>query len=116
MLIAVWTSKSVTALIAPGLCVPVILGLPFLIHNCIVTDHAAHICIDKNLNYDLLNPLPVSPPPPHKPRLKQQIADTKVDKKLMLSELMLVCNDHFKNHKLCPHVTGEINMTGAICE
>ena len=59
MLIAVWTSKSVTALIAPGLCVPVILGLPFLIHNCIVTDHAAHTCIDKNLNYDLLNPLPV---------------------------------------------------------
>lgn len=26
-----WTSKTVHALIAPGLCMPVILGLPFLI-------------------------------------------------------------------------------------
>ena len=38
---AVWTSKSVKALIAPGLCMPIILGLPFLIHNTVVTDHAA---------------------------------------------------------------------------
>ena len=30
---AIWTSKTVTALIAPGLCMPVILGLPFLTHN-----------------------------------------------------------------------------------
>ena len=42
-----WTSKTVKALIVPNLCMPVILGLPLLIHNNIVMDHAAHSCIDK---------------------------------------------------------------------
>ena len=82
---AVWTSKSVKALITPNLCMPVILRLPFLIHNTIVTDHAARTCIDKTSNYDLLNPLPVFPPPPPKPRLHEQLAETKADKKLMLA-------------------------------
>ena len=111
---AKWTSKSVKALIAPGLCMPIILGLPFLIHNCIITNHAARTCIDKLSNYDLLNPLPVSPPPPRKPRLREQLAETKVDKKLMLSELMLVCNDRLKDHKLCPQITTDFNVVGAI--
>lgn len=62
-----WTSQTVKAIIAPGLCAPVILGLPFLQHNSIVTDHVDHTCIDKKSNYDLLNPLPCSPPPPPKP-------------------------------------------------
>jgi len=61
---AMWTLKMVKVLIAPGLCMPIILGLPFLIHNCIITDHAAHTCIDKVSNYDLLNPLCMTPPPP----------------------------------------------------
>jgi len=43
-----WTSQTVKAIIAPGLCAPVILGLPFLQHNSIVTDHASCTCIDKN--------------------------------------------------------------------
>lgn len=29
---------------------------------------------------------------------------------------MLVCNDHFKNHKLRPHITGDFNVAGAICD
>ena len=111
---AIWTSKTVKALITPGLCMPVILGLPFLIHNHVVTDHACRTCIDKTLNYDLLNPDPVSPPPPQKLCVKEQIAETKVDKKLVSAELILVCNNHFKNHKLLPHVTGEFNIAGAI--
>ena len=111
---AVWTSKTVKVLFAPGLCMPVILGLPSLIHNHIVTDHACRTCIDKTSNYDLLNPTPVSPPPPWKPRVKEQIAETKADKKLVLAELMLVCDNHFKNHKLHPHVTGNFNVAGAI--
>ena len=90
---AVWTSNSVKALIVPNLCMPVILGLPFLIHNTIITDHAARTCVDKSSKYDLLNPLPVSPPPPPKPCLCEQLAETKADKKLMLAELMMVCND-----------------------
>jgi len=48
--------------------------------------------------------------------LKEQIAETKADKKLMLSELMLICNDRFKNHKLQPHVTENFNVAGAIQE
>jgi hypothetical protein len=36
-----WKSKTVCAMIAPSLCVPVILGGPFLAHNNIVVDHAA---------------------------------------------------------------------------
>ena len=51
---------------------------------------------------------------PQKLCVKEQIAETKADKKLVLAELMLVCNNHFKNHKLCPHVTGEFNIAGAI--
>ena len=77
---ATWTSKTVKALIAPNLCMPVILGLPFLMHNTIVTDHAARTCIDKTVNYDLLNPPTISPPPPPKPRLREQLAETKADK------------------------------------
>lgn len=36
-----WTSRTVLAVIAPGLCAPIILGLPFLKSNHIVVDHAA---------------------------------------------------------------------------
>ena len=100
--------------IAPGLCMPVILRLPFLTHNAIVTDHEASTCIDKYSKYDLLNPAPVTPPPARKPRLKEQIAETKADKKLVLSELMMVCNDRFKNHKLRPEITENFNVAGAI--
>lgn len=109
-----WTSKTVKALIAPNLCMPVILGLPFLIHNTIVTDHAACSCIDKSTNYNLLNPLPISPPPSPKPRLCEQLKETKADKKLVLSELLMVCNDRFKIHKLRPKVTENFNVAAAI--
>jgi hypothetical protein len=33
-----WAAKTVHAIIAPSLCTPVILGLPFLMHNKIVVD------------------------------------------------------------------------------
>jgi hypothetical protein len=36
-----WTSNTVRALIAPGLCAPIILGLPWLARNHIVIDHHA---------------------------------------------------------------------------
>jgi len=61
---SVWTSCKAKAIISPGLCAPVILGLPFLQHNSIVTDHANRSCIDKKTNYDLLNPPPCLPPSP----------------------------------------------------
>jgi len=60
-----WTSKTVRALIAPSLCAPVILGLPFLAHNNIVIDHALRTAIDKVSGFDLLNP--TAPPAPNRP-------------------------------------------------
>ena len=52
-------SKSVCALLALNLCMPLLLGMPFLSHNCIVIDHELHTCIAKNNNYNLLHPLPI---------------------------------------------------------
>ncbi|KIK01091.1 hypothetical protein K443DRAFT_678677, partial [Laccaria amethystina LaAM-08-1] len=40
-----WTSRTVRTLATPGLCTPIILGLPWLSHNSIITDHAARRCI-----------------------------------------------------------------------
>ena len=61
---SLWTSHKAKAIIAPGLCAPIILGLPFLQHSSIVTDHANCSCIDKKTNYDLVNPPPCLPPSP----------------------------------------------------
>lgn len=79
---AAWTSKLIRAIITPGICMPIILGLPWLIHNKIVTDHDARTCVDKITNYDLLNPPPILPPPPPKLKVKEQIKNTKADKKI----------------------------------
>jgi hypothetical protein len=100
LLDAQWTSKTVKALVTLRLCAPIILRLPWLIHNSIVTDHMAHTCIDKKTSYDLLNPPTVIPPPPHKLCLHEQIKEMKADKKLMLAELMMVCNDRLKILKI----------------
>ena len=111
-----WTSRSVKALITPGLCVPIILRLPWLEHNVIVIDHTAHTCIDKINSYDLLNPPPVLPPLPPKPKLCKQIKLTKADKKLVLTELMMVCNDRLQHLKLKPKKVMEFNVVGAVCK
>lgn len=57
-----WTSRTVRTIVTPGLCAPVILGLPFLAHNKIVVDHDKRTAIAKDANFDLLHP--VAPPPP----------------------------------------------------
>jgi hypothetical protein len=57
------------AIIALGLCVPLLLSIPFLEANHIVIDCNLHTVIDKCCNYDLLNPeiiKPRVPPPPPK--------------------------------------------------
>src|SRR5258705_237221 len=83
-----FVAKPVRALITPGLCMPVILGLPWLEHNKIVCDHADRACIVKGLNYDLLHPPTISPPKPPKLKLKQQLAYNKQLKKFALKELV----------------------------
>ena len=109
-----WTSCSVKAIITPGLCATIIFGLPWLEDNNIVTDHSAYTWIDKKNDYDLLN-LPVMLPPTL-PKLKihEQIKSMKADKKLVLAELMMVCNDGIKHLKLKPDEVKEFNVAGAI--
>jgi len=51
-----WSSQTVHAVVTPGLCTDVILGLPFLKVNKIVTDHSNNTCVAKDHGYDLLNP------------------------------------------------------------
>ena len=46
-------SHTIFAVIAPGLCMPIIFGLPFLEINSIVCDHKEWACIDKKTNYNL---------------------------------------------------------------
>jgi hypothetical protein len=94
-----WTSRSVRAMIAPGLCAPMILGLPFLVRNNIVVDAAAHTVIDKTCGFDLLNP--VAPPlKPPKQKLQDFFKELQEDCKLMVAELKMVCNDrlHHMSH------------------
>jgi len=45
-----WTSKLVVAVIAPGLCTSILLGLPFLVHNRIVVDHEIPSAIVKGMH------------------------------------------------------------------
>lgn len=111
-----WTSRVVKAIVTPGLCLPIILGLPWLERNSIVTNHAARTCIDRIKSYDLLNPPPVVPPLPPKLKLREQIKMTKADKKLVLAELMMVCQDRLKNSKLKPEQVKEFDVAGAIRE
>jgi hypothetical protein len=111
-----WTSRVVKAIVTPDLCLPIILGLPWLERNSIVTDHVARTCIDKINLYDLLNPPPIVPPLPPKPKLREQIKITKADKKLVLAELMMVVHDRLKNAKLRPEQVKDFNVAGAIRE
>ena len=90
-----WCSKRVRALIAPNLCMPLIFGLPFLVHNNIVTDHSLRSCIDKKSGYNLLNPIRVSPPSP-KLSPKEKRTKIKKHKREFLRELRKVCDDRLK--------------------
>jgi len=110
----VWTSKTIHAIIAPGLCMPVVLGLPFLIHNDIVTDHAEHSCIDKKTGYNFLNPKPVIPPPPPRKRAIDQIKFTKSAKKAALTELKEICRQRVKDRKLTFEPVNDVDVVAAI--
>lgn len=88
-----WQSRAVRAIIAPNLCAPVILGLPFLEVNCIVVDHELRTCIDKTSKYDLLNPVLPPPPPGPKLKLRKHIEFTKEANKLVQAELKWVLTE-----------------------
>jgi len=92
-----WTSRTIRAIIAPGLAVPLLLRGPFLSHNCLVIDHDSRTCIVKNSEYDLLNP------PIYKPKMKTPIATRHELKRLrkdVICELKSVLqNRHDDNEK-----------------
>lgn len=87
-----YSTRTVRALVAPKLCHPVILGLPFLLHNSIVVDTRNNTIIGNNEKFDLLHP--VSPAVTLlKPKTKiwETIAKVKIFHKKMIAELQLVC-------------------------
>jgi Retroviral aspartyl protease len=96
-----WASKSIRAVVAPSLCAPVILGLPFLSHNKIVIDHEKRTVIAKESRFDLLNPKPTAQPRPQKKKLKEILHDLQEDCKLMVAELKMICAERackIRNH------------------
>jgi RNase H-like domain found in reverse transcriptase/Reverse transcriptase (RNA-dependent DNA polymerase)/Integrase zinc binding domain len=89
---SVFQSHVVHAVICPGLCMPIIFGLPFLEINDIICDHKNRTCIvrDKNINYNLLQPIERQEPPPPKLKLRDQILRNKKFKRDTLHELLEV--------------------------
>jgi hypothetical protein len=106
-----YSAWTVHAIIAPALCVPVLLGLPFLVHNHIVIDHKAHTVIDKKSNFDLLNPTPPPAPKPPKRKLKDLFKEVQQDRKLLAAELKWVCADRL-NH--IAHKFGKVKPVNVV--
>jgi hypothetical protein len=88
-----WTSHTVIAIIAPGLCMPIIFGLPFLEFNEIISDHSLRSCIHKKSGYNLINP---ALPPPQKvqpPKLRAQLRTNHRLKAEALKDLLATFDD-----------------------
>ena len=83
-------AKPVRALITPGLCMPIILGLPWLEKNKIICDHADRSCYVKTTGYNLLHPPKITPPPPPRKKLRVQLKENRELKKRALEELVAV--------------------------
>jgi hypothetical protein len=97
-----WSAKTVHAIIVPGIFSPIIPSLLLLSHNHIVIDHHACTVVDKELGFDLLHPTALLVKPPPKIKLKDFFVQLQEDRKVMLTELKLVCHERkmLPNHKL----------------
>jgi hypothetical protein len=106
-----WSSRPVRALVAPGLCSNILLGLPFLVHNKIVIDHEARTATDKSCGFDLLHEnttCRIAKPPTINLSPKQKRLVIWKQKKLLLSELKLKCSErlqHLENNNLFEPIT-----------
>jgi hypothetical protein len=88
-----YSAHTIRALIAPGLCHPIVLGLPFLSHNNIVVNAREGTAIDMDYNFNLLNPVaPVLCKP--KMKLHDMFLNVKANRKLLLKELKEFCISH----------------------
>jgi len=85
-----WFSVSLHALVASGLCAPLILGLPFLESNALLADFEHQTLVDKRTNINILAAIPR----PHKQKfvpLSKQIQQLRAERKALLVELKVVC-------------------------
>jgi hypothetical protein len=88
-----YSAQTVRALVAPSLCHPIILGLPFLHHNNVTVNVRDSSAINMTANFDLLHPVA---PPVHKPivKLRDVISTNIANRKLLLKELKEICAMH----------------------
>ncbi|KAJ3873361.1 hypothetical protein F5051DRAFT_337791, partial [Lentinula edodes] len=113
-----WSSRVVRALVVPSLCYPMVLGIPFLAHNFLVTDYAARTIMDKTSGFDLMNPhIPVPPLPSLSPRDRRReifhtYEDTLEKKKIVVVELHAYFRDHPRLYRSDPVLP--INVAAAI--
>ncbi|KAJ3878388.1 hypothetical protein F5051DRAFT_328055 [Lentinula edodes] len=113
-----WSSRMVRALVVPSLCYPMVLGIPFLAHNFLVTDYAARTVIDKTSGFDLMHPHIPSPPLPsqtpkeHRRAVFNTYEDTLEKKKIVIIELHAYFRDHPRLRRSDPVLP--INVAAAI--
>ena len=102
-----WTLCVGQAILAPNLCVPLLVGNPFLATNGIVIDHELHTCIDKKSGYDLLN-LPalkcttVKPRPHFRPKLRKAKKSVITDITTLFPKTCEQLNETAKDLNPCP--------------
>jgi hypothetical protein len=115
-----WSSRTVRAVVTSGLCTDVILGLPFLKVNKIVTDHGNNTCVARDNGYDLLNP-PVAPEVkeplmPLQEKHRELRQSVKRQRKLLLLQLNSVGKVKREELDNEYRATGGIDVIAAICE
>ncbi|KIM84433.1 hypothetical protein PILCRDRAFT_6103 [Piloderma croceum F 1598] len=103
----VWTSRTCRAILAPNLCVPLLLGGPFLSSNNLVIDHGTRTCIGKNCGYNLLNPPLVErqinkPKPRFDPELKTLQKAVVADIKSLFPTTAAKLDKSTTSHLPCP--------------
>lgn len=79
--------------------VSIILGLPFLVYNCIIFNHEAYTVIDKSSNFDLLHPLPPLKLKAPKHKLKDLFKQVWQEWELLITELNMVCSNQLLHTK-----------------
>ena len=97
----------------PKLCVPLLLGLPFLSVNHIIANLKLCSAIDKTSNYDLLKAL-VTKTSNKIEKSKFMVAGIKKTKKQVLLEFVKVCKQCLTDRKMVPEVIKLLNVVGMI--
>ncbi|KIL54421.1 hypothetical protein M378DRAFT_182546 [Amanita muscaria Koide BX008] len=86
-----WIAKKVMALVSPSLSMPLLLGLPWLSKNRLVTDYELRSCVCKDDNIDILRPSLVRSKRPA-PGSRQRREEIAKDRAACMEELQRVCD------------------------